>query len=65
MGMVKGVIEDLTYDILTGCDLEDTDENYGVVFRWSMNQDLQAQPQTLVEKFKQEHPTMLRGGSHE
>ena len=56
MGLVKRAIEDLTYDILTECEIEDTDDNYARVFNWSMNQDLQAHTHTLIDKFKQEHP---------
>ena len=40
MGLVKRAIEDLTYDILTECEIEDTDDNYARIFNWSMNQDL-------------------------
>ena len=39
MGLVKRHIESLTYAILQGCGLEDTDKNYTAVFNWVMKQD--------------------------
>jgi hypothetical protein len=66
MGFVKRAIEELTYEILDGLHIEDTDENYTRVFQWSMEQDLKAPLADLKDKFKQECPMLvLRGGKHE
>lgn len=41
MGLVKGLIDDLTYAILIDQEIEDDDEgkNHDKVFQWVMNQD--------------------------
>ena len=56
MGMVKRLIEDVTYDILDSCSLEDTQENYDKVFQWTMDSDLQIGTEALINKYKTEHP---------
>jgi hypothetical protein len=38
MGAVKGFIEELTYVILSACNIEDTVDNYHRVFNWVRKQ---------------------------
>ena len=56
MGQVKRLIEDITYNILEACDLEDTQKNYDKVFLWVMDSDLQLGTPALINKFREEQP---------
>jgi len=61
MGLVKSLIEDLTYTILSGCDLEDTDENYSRVFRWVMEQNFaKLTEEELINLYEKEMSDVLK-----
>lgn len=56
MGLVKRHIEDMTYAILTGCNIPVTDDNYDRVFTWVMdNAHLAQDEESLINHYREEH----------
>jgi len=62
MGLVKRHIENLTYAILQGCGMEDTDKNYTTVFQWVMKQDFSHKTRDeIISLFQSTHPGNGKG----